>query len=438
MPDKNSHVHTFKITTDSPYSPFQTQVLEEGHNHAIKARPAGEKQLQRLIKKYPRFPQLYNYLSSYYHNIGREDLAIKVNDDIIKKFPDYLHGKINKANQYLTEGKLEEILSIFPPSFNLKLMYPERDSFHISEVFAINNVAVRYFIEAKDYEQAEIHLGILKELDFNDDAAEYLEMLLRTSQLVDRKPTKAEVSVGKELPAPSVEPEPNYHLKEIKNLFIDEEISESTIKGFIKLPRKELIEDLMILLKDATNRFHQHCEKENFYFVINAFILIGKLRAEECLPEILNLLSQNEDVIEFYLDKYLTVMVWEVLYYTGKKHIQDMVEFAINEQNYTYAKTEVVKTLSVIYILDESKRDEIKSAFQAILQHYKQNEAHDTTFIGLMICSIDGCMLCPHFEKEIKQLFDDKKVDITTCGSFEELSSSYNLHIQKSVFNFID
>ena len=376
-------------------------------------------------------------MSSYYLNIGRENLAFRVNDEIIKKFPDYLHGKINKANQYLTEGKFEEILSIFPPSFNLKLMYPERDSFHISEVFAINNVAVRYFIEAKDYEQAEIHLGILKELDFNDDAVEYLEMLLRTSQLVDRTPKKAEVSVGKKLPAPSTEPEPNYNLKEIKNLFIDEQISEASIKGFIKLPRKELIEDLMTLLKDATNRFHQHCEKENFYFFINAFLLCGEVRAEQCLPEILNLLSQNEEVIEFYLDEYLTEMVWEVLYYIGKNHIGDLVEFAINEQNYTYAKTEVVKTLSVIYILDKSKRDEIKSAFQAILQHYTQNEADDTTFIGLMICSIDNCMLCPDFEKEIKQLFDDKKVDITTCGTFEELSSSYNLYLQKPVFNFI-
>ncbi len=438
MPGKNLQIESFKITTDSPYSPLQTQIFEEGHNLAVKARPSGEKQLQRLIKKYPRFPQLYNYLSSYYLNIGREDLAFRVNDEIIKKFPDYLHGKINKANQYLIEGKFEEILSVFPPSFNLKLMYPERDSFHISEVFAINNVAVRYFIEAKHYEQAEIHLRILKELDFNDDAVEYIERLLRTSQLVDRIPKKAEISIGKELPTPSGEPEPNYNLKEIKKLFIDEEISEATIKGLIKLQRKELIEDLRTLLRDAVNRFHQHCEKENFYFVINAFLLCGKLRAEECLPEILNLLSQNEEVIEFYLDEYLTEMIWEVLYYTSKNHIRDLVEFSLNEQNYTYAKTEVVKTLSVIYILDESKRDEIKSAFQAILQHYTQNEVDDTNFIGLMICSIDDCMLCPYFEKEIKQLFDDKKVDITTCGTFEKLSSSYNSYLQKPVFNFID
>ena len=45
MPDKSLHIHTFKITTDSPYSPLQTQIFEEGHTLAIKARPSGEKQL---------------------------------------------------------------------------------------------------------------------------------------------------------------------------------------------------------------------------------------------------------------------------------------------------------------------------------------------------------------------------------------------------------
>lgn len=438
MSDKNLLVNTFKISTESPYSPFQTQVFEEGYNYAVKARTAGEKQLQRLIKKYPRFPQLYNYLSSYYQNIGRKDLAYKINDDIIKKFPDYLHGKINKANQYLIEGKHEEILKIFPPSFNLKLMYPERDSFHISEVFAIGNIAVQYFIETKNYQQAEIHLEILKKLNFNEDAVEYLEMLLRTSQMIDRAPEKSKISIGKELPAVSQKSEPKYHLKEIKDLFVEDELSDTTIKKFKKLPRKELIEDLNALFQDAVERFSEHRKNEDYFFVENALIVCGKIQAEECLPEILNLLSQNEELVEFYLDDYLTELVWEVLFYVGKNQISDLVGFSKNSQNYTYTKTEVIRTLAAFYILDESRRKEIKSAFKEILDYYIKNDFDDTTFIGLLICSIDDCALYPNFESEIKQLFNDRKVDVTTCGTFEELCGSYNSYLRKPEFRYID
>ena len=432
----NLLINTFEITTESPYSPFQMQTFEEAHSYAIKARPSGEKQLQRLIKKFPRFPQLQNYLSVYYHNIGKQELAYQTNDLIIKRFPDYLHGKINKANQLLTEKKIEDILNIFPPSFNLKIMYPERESFHISEVFEIGNVAVRYFIEIKNYDQAEIHLGMLKELGFNEESVDYLEILLATSKIVDRNSEKVELQKGKHLPATSKTVSPQYKLSEIEMLFSEDELSKFNLKKISKLARKDLIDDLNILLNDAVNRFSVYSNDDESYFVINAMLLCGEIEAEECLEKILKLLSQNEEMIHFYFGDYLTEMVWEVLFRIGKNKIGDFVGFLKDNENYTFAKTEVARTLAEIYLSDINMREDIKAAFKDVLNFYLESKTYDSTFIGLFICSIDNCALFPYFRKEIENLLENDKVDVTTCGTFSELSGSYNNFLRKPEFRF--
>jgi len=297
-------------------------------------------------------------------------------------------------------------------------------------------LAVRYFIETRNYGQAQIHLRILQDLDYDLQSIDYLEILLATSKIVDAKTENTELQKGRALPTGSNTLAPKYNLNEIKQLFTNDEISKSDLKKLSKLPRKELTDDLNILLNDAIDRFSEHCRNEEYYFVINALLLCGEIRAEECNTNILNLLSQNDELLDFYLSDYLTEMLWEVLFRTGQNKIEDLVSFLKNNGNYTFSKSEVAKTLGAMYLSDLSMRNEIKTAFKDVLAFYLGSGISDSTFTGLFICTIDDCGLFPYFRNEVEILFKNGKVDANTCGTLSELKSKYNSMPQKSSFQF--
>ena len=127
--------------------------------------------IQKLIKQYPRNIQLRNYLSSTYALLGNTEKARAVNDSILKKHPDYLFAKINKASQYAEDGQFEKMKELLGKGFDLKQLYPDRDTFHVSEFMSMQNMAVKYFANTDDFEQAEKRLAIMRDVD--EDSPQY-------------------------------------------------------------------------------------------------------------------------------------------------------------------------------------------------------------------------------------------------------------------------
>ena len=122
-------------------------------------------ELLELKKKHPDVPQIYNYLAVAYSMIGDDEKSDAIIDEILQKKPDYLFARLNKAQRYLAKKEYEKIPELFNHKFDLKLLYPHRNTFHISEVANFMGIMGLYFVRTNQREVAEKYNEILQQLD---------------------------------------------------------------------------------------------------------------------------------------------------------------------------------------------------------------------------------------------------------------------------------
>lgn len=102
-------------------------------------------ELESLLPRYPKVPELYNDLSAAYGLLGEQAKMEQTIVDCCQKFPDYLFAKINYAQLRLHQGHFEEIPSILGPQLDLKALYPTRKIFHVTEITGFMGVLCAYY-----------------------------------------------------------------------------------------------------------------------------------------------------------------------------------------------------------------------------------------------------------------------------------------------------
>ena len=101
--------------------------------------------LEEYKRRYPDVPLIYNHLVFSLQNCERKDAQTELLHEIVEKFPNYLFGKTNLAEYYLTCRLHTEVPKIFDHRLELKQLYPDRTMFHISEVRAFYSVIGCYY-----------------------------------------------------------------------------------------------------------------------------------------------------------------------------------------------------------------------------------------------------------------------------------------------------
>ena len=167
---KTSHLIFYEYTiTDEPLSlykiPAEIENEVEELYYKVQKKPGDTiNRLETLLEKFPNIPQLYNYLSIAYSNIGDNESAEEVIRNSFRKNPDYLFGRLNYAEICINKGDFHKIPEILNNTYELKMLYPEREVFHISEVVGFFGVTGIYFHETGNTEQAMVCLKTLKRL----------------------------------------------------------------------------------------------------------------------------------------------------------------------------------------------------------------------------------------------------------------------------------
>jgi len=118
-----------------------------------------------LIEKYPDVPVFYNYLTAAYEMTGQRKKTEAIIEEAYQKHPDYLFAKTNYAIQCLRNQTPEKISDVFDHKFNLKLLYPHRQIFHIAEFASFKAVMVLYHLAIGQREVAKKYFNILQELE---------------------------------------------------------------------------------------------------------------------------------------------------------------------------------------------------------------------------------------------------------------------------------
>jgi tetratricopeptide (TPR) repeat protein len=139
--------------------------------------------LQPLIEQYPDVPRLYNYLHTAYRVLGDRAGCERVLGETLMRFPDYLFGRIAYAVECLERGEVEKVPEIFAGKYELKLLYPERERFHVSEVMSFYTVMAWYFHACGERARAETYYKLLQQLDPEHHNTLVIKRMLYPSRL---------------------------------------------------------------------------------------------------------------------------------------------------------------------------------------------------------------------------------------------------------------
>jgi tetratricopeptide (TPR) repeat protein len=175
----SSYDISFEPMEDEKYEEYYKQIGDELEKLYILANDKPEKaipRLQELVKQYPGFPILQNYLSVSYMNTGRHEEASQLIEQMYKAFPDYLLARINYARQFLDTGDLQRVAEILDNKLDIKQVYPEREVFHYTEVINYNSLIAEYLIEKGELDKALPYMDILEQLDPEHPMTERLMM----------------------------------------------------------------------------------------------------------------------------------------------------------------------------------------------------------------------------------------------------------------------
>lgn len=139
-------------------------------------------ELERLVEKYPYAPVFYNYLTVVYARRGMHDEAERTTDEVLRRFPDYLFARLNRAEKLLGEGDLDGVLAILGPGLELRGLYPRRRRYHVSEFASYHSIVARYELLRGNRARALAIFALLADVAPDSPT---------THQLADRLETRA-------------------------------------------------------------------------------------------------------------------------------------------------------------------------------------------------------------------------------------------------------
>ena len=457
----------YTITTDPAFmdkqnamTPALREKLEDIYFELMKEDTGQElvDKLLALIEKYPRNPQLKNYLMIAYKNMGRYDKVTEVNHWILKEHPGYLFGILNQAAEYYTLEQYEKMPEVMGDEMELKSLYPEREVFHLAEVTGYLKMAVCYFAATGNIEAAESRLEIMKELapdhqDTDFAREELMRIIMKNGLEIWEEEEKNKIyvtPVPKELPPqtklpPVFENEVIYSLYE-NGLYMPQEI----LDEILALPRDGLIADLERVLDDMLLRyryFKQEVEEkgwqeEKMGFALHALMLLGEVRAEESLPKVLDVLNREEEFLDFWYGDHITNTLWEPLYHLGNRQLEVLNDF-MRKPAPALLKTAVSDAVGQIVFHQPERTEEVRKWYAGLFEFYAgsspEDNVIDSDVIGLLILDVVNL----HFESllpVIKKLFDLNYVSVDITGEYSGLEKDISLGLssrQKRAFKNI-
>jgi len=172
--------HNYDAFVNAELSKISMEMMQVGSPKALKI-------LLNLHEKYPHIPIFMNNIAVCYEAQGKLCEANKYLEKMYQTCPDYLFGRFARAFKALDEGRIEDVPSIFNNCFNLKDLYPERDSFHITEMLSFTYIIGMYLCFIGDIKAAEVYCRLLEELAGKDEErAQILSELIRARVRLDK------------------------------------------------------------------------------------------------------------------------------------------------------------------------------------------------------------------------------------------------------------
>lgn len=440
----------YNITTDPNFldkqnamTPELSRLLERFHKLALDGKKSSIQKILNAIEKYPNNPQLKNYLSVLYGQMGDTKRMYETNHWIIAEHPNYLFGKLNLANEYYLKKEYDKMPEILGKAMELKALYPNRDTFHLNEVISFLKCAVLYFAAIGDIEQAKVRCEIMQELapDATDTEVALRQLFVARMEAGKKRfeeEEKSRISVEtKKQEIKNIKVAPKFENSEIEWLYsFGLYIGEEKLNVLLSLPKESLTKDLELVLHDSINRYGYFSDlveaekwnEEKMNFVIHAIFLLGEIESTSSLNTIFMVLSQSDKYFDLFLGDFLTSLIWEPVYKMANQNLEACKQFMFKPAIDTYARTTFPDMVEQLALHKPERRGEAIQWFKDIIQFFLNSKLEDNVIdsdvIGLLVCNvidIEGKELLDDIELLFKKAIVSKGI----CGEWNEVKDAF-------------
>jgi tetratricopeptide (TPR) repeat protein len=166
---------------DEALDDIRERLFDDCHNNPDAAIP----ELERLLERFPNAPILLNWLSAALGRAGDVAGCERVALQNFRANPEYLFARINYAQIRMEEGDLKAVDEILDKKFDLKLLYPERDIFHLSEFRAFSYLMITYWIRKGEFKPARRMFDVLEQMDPDGEITHSLRGAVEGSYLLE-------------------------------------------------------------------------------------------------------------------------------------------------------------------------------------------------------------------------------------------------------------
>ncbi|MCX6273374.1 MAG: hypothetical protein NTU44_19570 [Bacteroidetes bacterium] len=407
----------------------EIKLLQDLFNIVIEDPEAAINRLAPLVKQYPRNPIMHNYLMKACFEVGRDEQATQLILEGYEKFPDYLLARCNYAHYLISEERYEEVPAVFGGVFDLKLLYPDRKTFHVSEFENFYDVIARYYLVKGRIRNADHLISQLRNMDLDTADTPFHSVL----KLLWHKKLSLMFGGLPVLGGSEMEGwKPAYKHNIIKRLLekgVD--IDESVLRSILALPSDEWVADLKqgvfeAFIKVYTNRSilsGEECPE----IVSHAFFLIGECGNPAELDYLLAILGQDYEILKPFFGDLLTEKAWMPVYRLGQGRLETLYEFCISEYE-AINKSLVSQALVQIALQEPTKKEEVAGIFRRLFDYYLNFEEYsedDHEFINDLAWDITD-LHDPSFIPVLNTFDERKLLDKDILGSLNELVKDIN------------
>lgn len=436
---------SYQITNEpiSSYGPEKAELFEKLHYEAQKGKRGVIKRLQKYISKYPKDAVLKNYLFIAYKMKGMDVEAQRILQKTIDQHPDYLFGKTNLAGEYVMNEEFEKVPEILGKAMEIKMLYPDREVFHISEVMSFNRIAFMYFIKINEFDQAEERLDLMKKIE-PDESYEQFDKTLSVGRLVESMRSMRE-RMGEQITVASfptfkydATDQPPVLQHKILNSFYQYSIdnfSTTLIDKIMALPRNSLIADLELIVEDSSRRYQWYNDNfDNFdvqqqEFQIHALYFLAALEAKDSLPTVLNFLRQGEDVLAFWFGDYFQERLVESFYFLGQDQLPLLKDFVLESHLFYRARLAVTGMVAQVALHQPQRKSEVVNWYKEVLQYHLDRPDDkgiiDTHFIGWTVSAVK-ILEAPTLAPIVEKLWNKGWIPEMFMGNLESILEDLN------------
>ncbi|MHB8261559.1 MAG: DUF1186 domain-containing protein [Bacteroidia bacterium] len=210
------------------------------------------------------------------------------------------------------------------------------------------------------------------------------------------------------------------------------DIPEGILNEIKQAERTSLISDLNKIVYDGITGFKHYFtveipEENTEHSVIHALFLLRDIEAEESLEVILDFLSQDEELLVYWLGDLLCEEIWSVIAICGKNNLPRLSAFMKESGIYTYSKSEVSEVVSQLVLHKLLDRATAINWFEDVFTYFLNNSQSeniiDSDLNGLMMCAcidLRAIELLPTIEK----MFDANLVTGSIAGDWVEVQEA--------------